>query len=88
VVTTIAGQPGNAVSDGIGLNAGFRNPIDVAVDYRRGCIIVADGNSPRIQTLTPLAGTTRLCVALRSVNMRLFVQNRVQSDVLLFNAVS
>ncbi len=60
MVTTIAGQGANAFSDGIGLNAGFRNPLDVAVDNRRGCIIVADANNQRIRILTPLAGTTRL----------------------------
>jgi hypothetical protein len=61
VVTTFAGQCGAyAFSDGIGLNARFRTPMDVAVDDRRGCIIVADANNQRIRILMPLAGTTRL----------------------------
>jgi hypothetical protein len=68
VVTTIAGQDANALSDGIGLNAGFRNPIDVAVDDRRGCIIVADGNGQRIRIVTPLAGIIWIGAVLRCIS--------------------
>ena len=65
MVTTIAGQSANAYADGIGLNAGFRAPIDVAVDDRCGCIVVADQYNQRIRILTPRAGIISLRAALR-----------------------
>ncbi len=65
MVTTIAGQCGTpAYADGVGVNARFRSPSDVAVDDRRGRIIVADRENCRIRTLTPLAGTIRPRVTL------------------------
>jgi sugar lactone lactonase YvrE len=62
-VTTLAGTTGASTSNGIGSNAGFAGPRNVAVDTSGTLLFVSDGNKIRqimiaTQAVTTLAGTT------------------------------
>ncbi len=59
VVSTLAGGVSGAdgiYADGTGTNAGFRNPIGVAVDAS-GNVFVADTDNQRIRKVAPDGGT-------------------------------
>jgi hypothetical protein len=55
VVTTIAGNAAGGSADGIGVNAGFRGPLGVAVGAN-GNIVVADNTNQVIRVLAPPSG--------------------------------
>ncbi len=55
VVSTLAGGANGAYADGSGTNAGFSNPLGVAVDAS-GNVFVADRNNHRIRKATAASG--------------------------------
>jgi len=57
-VTTFAGNGGSAITDGIGAEAQFNNPLDIAID-ETGNLYVGD-NSDKIRIITPSAKVTTI----------------------------
>ena len=58
-VTTIAGDGTAGHANGVGTNARFRNPLDIAVSEDKKTLYVADANNHRIRAIDIASGTVR-----------------------------
>ena len=58
-VTTIAGDRAAGHANGVGTNARFRNPLDIAVSEDKKTLYVADPNNHRIRAIDIASGTVR-----------------------------